>query len=487
MGTATVVCTDKTGTLTQNRMTVVAGAVGVHLKFAERLEETHRTNANSESTVAVNTPPKDFSRDINEINQCMPQSLQTLINDAVVACSDAYEGLDEDGKETFFGSKTEVALLEFAKRRGWPRITEVKANLEEVNKIPFASSRKSMSVIVKHGKGFRLYIKGASEILAKAATKHIVAVEDGANASDFTVEQFDETTRNNTDRTIIYYANQSLRTIAICYRDFEQWPPANVDVDDVDSLHKALCRDLTLVAITAIEDPLRVGVIDAVKQSQGAGVAVKMCTGDNILTARSIAKQCGIWTEGGLIMEGPQFHELGTAGQRAVCQRLQVLARCSPTDKADLVRALRSFGEVVGVTGDGANDAPALKAANVGFSMGIAGTEVAKEASAIVLMDDNFASIVTAISWGRCVNDSVRKFLQFQISVNITAVLLTFITAVSSNEEASVITAVQLLWVNLIMDTFAALALATDPADPENLKRKPDRAGAPLISCDMWK
>ena len=186
-------------------------------------------------------------------------------------------------------------------------------------------------------------------------------------------------------------------------------------------------------------------------------------------------------------MEGPAFHALGEAGRKAIAPRLQVLARCSPTDKADLVRALRSLGEVVGVTGDGANDAPALKAANVGFSMGIAGVEVAKEACDIILMDDNFASIVTAVSWGRCVNDSVKKFLQFQISVNITAVLLTFITAVASDEEASVLTAVQLLWVNLIMDTFAALALATDPADPENLKRKPDKTNSPLISADMWK
>jgi len=139
------------------------------------------------------------------------------------------------------------------------------------------------------------------------------------------------------------------------------------------------------------------------------------------------------------------------------------------------------------VTGDGSNDSLALKEAHVGFSMGITGTEVAKEASDIILMDDNFSSIVSAIMWGRCVNDAVKKFLQFQVSVNITAVVITFVTAVASNTETSALTAVQLLWINLIMDTFAALALATDPAHPAMLNRKPDTLSAPLFNVDMWK
>lgn len=186
-------------------------------------------------------------------------------------------------------------------------------------------------------------------------------------------------------------------------------------------------------------------------------------------------------------MEGPVFRKLKERDLLEVAPRLQVLARSSPEDKKLLVDTLKHLGEVVGVTGDGTNDSPALKSANVGFSMGIAGTEVAKEASDIILMDDNFASIVSAIMWGRCVNDSVKKFLQFQISVNITAVIVTFVTAIASNSESSVLTAVQLLWVNLIMDTFAALALATDPASPDSLKRKPDSKRADLISVDMWK
>ena len=212
-----------------------------------------------------------------------------------------------------------------------------------------------------------------------------------------------------------------------------------------------------------------------------------MCTGDNVLTARSIATQCGIYTAGGVIMEGPNFRQLDDGQMLNVVPRLQVLARSSPEDKKMLVEKLKSVGEIVGVTGDGTNDGPALKMANVGFSMGIAGTEVAKEASDIILMDDNFSSIVKAIMWGRCVNDAVRKFLQFQISTNVTAVVVTFVTAVASNQEESALSAVQLLWINIIMDTFAALALATDPATETLLDRKPDKKSAPLFSVDMYK
>jgi Ca2+-transporting ATPase len=242
-----------------------------------------------------------------------------------------------------------------------------------------------------------------------------------------------------------------------------------------------------LIGITGIEDPLREGVRLAVSKCHTAGVTVKMCTGDNVLTARSIAIQCGIFTPGGIIMEGPVFRKLTQSEMIEIVPRLQVLARSSPEDKKILVETLKSIGEIVGVTGDGTNDGPALKTANVGFSMGIAGTEVAKEASDIILMDDNFTSIVKAIMWGRCVNDAVRKFLQFQLSTNVTAVVITFVTAASSIDEESVLSAVQLLWINIIMDTFAALALATDPATESLLYRKPDKKTAPLFSVDMYK
>ena len=230
---------------------------------------------------------------------------------------------------------------------------------------------------------------------------------------------------------------------------------------------------MTFLAVVGIQDPLRENVREAVKDCQHAGVYVRMVTGDNVLTAKAIAEDCGILVPGGVVMEGPTFRRLSKKDMDAVIPKLCVLARSSPDDKRKLVKRLKELGETVAVTGDGTNDAPALKAADVGFSMGIAGTEVAKEASAIILMDDNFGSIVKALLWGRAVNDAVKKFLQFQITVNITAVFLTFVSAVSSSDQSSVLTAVQLLWVNLIMDTFAALALATDPPTRSLLDQKP--------------
>ncbi|KEP45257.1 calcium transporting P-type ATPase-like protein, partial [Rhizoctonia solani 123E] len=277
-----------------------------------------------------------------------------------------------------------------------------------------------------------------------------------------------------------------LRTIAIAYRDFESWPPAGYTGAADEVPYEMIAKDLTVISITGIEDPLRPGVKEAVAKCHGAGVTIKMCTGDNVLTARSIASQCGIFTAGGIIMEGPVFRRLSPAEQREIVPRLQVRLAL-PEDKRSLVDTLKGLGEIVRVTSDDTNDGPALKHNNVGFSMAIAGTEIAKEASDIILMDDNFSPIVSSIMWGRCVNDSVRKFLQFRILVNITAVIITFVSAVSSDEEESVLTAVQLLWINIIMDTFAVLALATNPASPELLKHMPDRKTAPLFSVDMGK
>ena len=505
MANATVVCTDKTGTLTTNKMSVVAGSIGVHLKFAQRLaEHADRTNANDwdpeeaeptteaeRAAVPVRKGRLDFSTDMADLNKHISPALQRLVNESVAINSTAFEGEDEHGeKGGFVGSKTETALLSFARNLDWADYKQTRESAEIVQMIPFSSERKAMGVVYRNadGKGYRLLLKGASEVLAKLCTNHVVVSENGGSA-DGAVEtaDFNDETSTNISRTIIFYANQSLRTIALCSRELPQWPPAGLRTNDAGEVDfDDLASNLTLVGITAIEDPLREGVANAVATCQGAGVRVVMVTGDNVLTARSIAQQCGIYSSGGLIMEGPVFRKLALAQRHEVVPRLQVLARSSPEDKKILVEHLKSMGEVVGVTGDGTNDGPALKAANVGFSMGIAGTEVAKEASDIILMTDNFASIVSAIMWGRCVNDSVKKFLQFQISVNITAVVITFVTAVASSDEQSALTAVQLLWVNLIMDTFAALALATDPATPESLKRKPDRRTAPLITIEMW-
>jgi Ca2+-transporting ATPase len=499
MANASVVCTDKTGTLTTNVMTIVAGSFGVHCKFVRQLDENpKRTNADENSEEQATQMekhrkhPDDFSIDQSQLNDILSPQLQTLVNHSIAVNSTAFEDMDPiSQKQVFIGNKTECALLDFARSLDWTPYKKVRDQVKVVQMIPFSSQRKSMGVVVALPDGrYRVYLKGASEMLCRKSTKHVVVEQSGQYPSSEEVETrpIDDLAAENLSRTIIFYANQSLRAIALCYRDFTSWPPQDVRLNEENEVeYDDLFQDLTMIGIVGIEDPLRPGVREAVGKCHKAGVTVKMCTGDNAITARSIALQCGIFTPGGIIMEGPTFRKLSDADMTEIVPRLQVLARSSPEDKKILVEKLKSLGEVVGVTGDGTNDGPALKTANVGFSMGISGTEVAKEASDIIVMDDNFASIVKAIIWGRCVNDSVRKFLQFQISTNVTAVIITFVSAVASEQEESVLTAVQLLWINIIMDTFAALALATDPASEALLDRKPDKKTAPLFSADMYK
>lgn len=469
MGNATTICSDKTGTLTTNKMTVVAGSFGTS-SFAQTSGETTgksgSTQGVSQWALALSQPAKD----------AMVQSV--AIN------STAFEG-EEGGQSGFVGSKTETALLHLARDHlGMPSLAETRANEVIVQMMPFDSGKKCMGAVIKlgSGSGYRLLVKGASEMLLGYCSSK--ADIDTLNESRLADGERDALTA-----TIDRYARKSLRTIGLVYRDYQEWPPAGMSsneeghVELADLLHH---RDLVFLGLVGIQDPVRPGVPEAVRKAQHAGVVVRMVTGDNAVTAQAIATACGIYTNG-LIMEGPMFRALSDDEMAAKLPRLQVLARSSPEDKRILVTRLKALGETVAVTGDGTNDAPALKAANVGFSMGISGTEVAKEASSIVLMDDNFSSIIVALKWGRAVNDAVQKFLQFQITVNITAVLLAFTSAVSDPKMQSVLTAVQLLWVNLIMDTFAALALATDPPTERILDRKPQPKSAPLITTNMWK
>jgi Ca2+-transporting ATPase len=481
MANASVICTDKTGTLTQNVMTVVAGSVGVHAKFVRNLEENKaRSDAREGAGDAV--------VDQIDLNSVLSAPLRNLFNEAIALNSTAFEDIDADtGKLEFVGSKTETALLRFAKDLGWADYHTTRKQADVVQIFPFASERKAMGIVVKLRNGkWRFYVKGASEVLTEKCTRHVAVTQDDQADAEVETKTISQQTRDAILDNITFYANQTLRTLALCYRDLDHWPPnSNFRTEDVP--YDELACNLTLIGITGIEDPLRPGVREAVADCNRAGVQVKMCTGDNVLTARSIALQCGIFTPGGIIMEGPVFRQLDDRQLFEIVPKLQVLARSSPEDKKILVEKLRALGEITCVTGDGTNDGPALKTAHVGFSMGIAGTEIAKEASDIILMDDNFASIVKAIMWGRCVNDAVKKYLQFQIAVNISAVITTFISAATSNNDEAALTTVQLLWINIIMDTFAALALATDAATPSLLNRKPNPQSSPLFTVDMYK
>ena len=483
MGNATCVCSDKTGTLTQNVMTVVAGTLGTSCRFSNR--------ANVQVGTGDADPSAELHDEVDDVSA--PEFTKTLSDDivalwrtAIAVNSTAFEA-EENGNIVYVGSKTETALLGFARDfLAMDKVSIERGNSEITQLIPFDSERKCMGVVIKlHTGGYRMLVKGASEIMLRYCNS---IVQDPTMGIEPT--QLSGSNREMLDHLIDTYASKSLRTIGFIHRDFEAWPPKGArraEDDRTQAVFEDVCKDMTFLGLVGIQDPLRKGVSESVADCIMAGVFPRMVTGDNINTAKAIAKECGIFTPGGLAMEGPEFRKMSKHEQREIIPKLQVLARSSPEDKRVLVRRLKEMGETVAVTGDGTNDAPALKAADVGFSMNIAGTEVAKEASDIILMDDNFSSIVKALMWGRAVNDAVRKFLQFQITVNITAVLLAFITAVSSDSEKSVLTAVQLLWVNLIMDTMAALALATDPPTRKILDRKPDPKSAPLISVNMWK
>ncbi|KAI0129478.1 hypothetical protein BJ170DRAFT_274957 [Xylariales sp. AK1849] len=478
MGNATTICSDKTGTLTQNKMQVVSGTIGTSHRFGSA------DSGSVETPVSAGSTTGDPSA--QEFAATLCKGVQDLLRNSISLNSTAFEG-EVDGVNTFIGSKTETALLIFAKDYlGMGPISEERSNAKTVQLIPFDSGRKCMGIAVKlEDSRVRLYVKGASEILLRHCTETLRDPAKDLSSTPLTNDN-EETIKSLIDS----YASRSLRTIGIVYRDFEQWPPRNcrrAEGNRNEVVFEDLFRRMTFIGMVGIQDPLRDGVLNAVRDCQKAGVMVRMVTGDNKLTAQAIAKECGILLPEGVVMEGPDFRNLSRLQQEAIIPRLQVLARSSPEDKRILVRRLKDMGEIVAVTGDGTNDAPALKLADVGFSMGIAGTEVAKEASAIILMDDNFNSIVKALKWGRAVNDAVKRFLQFQLTVNITAVILTFVTAISNNQESSVLTAVQLLWVNLIMDTLAALALATDPPQDSVLDRKPEPRGASIISTTMWK
>ncbi|KAM8930912.1 plasma membrane calcium-transporting ATPase 2 isoform 5-T5 [Pelodytes ibericus] len=464
MGNATAICSDKTGTLTTNRMTVVQAFLGdVHYK------EVPEPDALPSKTLDV-----------------LVQSIG--INSAYT--SKVLPAEKDGGLPRQVGNKTECSLLGF--------VLDLKRDYQTVrSQIPeeklykvytFNSVRKSMSTVVKLEDGsYRMYSKGASEIVLKKCSK----ILNGAGEPRlFKPRDRDEMVK----KVIEPMACDGLRTICIAYRDFSMSPEPDWDNEN------EIVADLTCISVVGIEDPVRPEVPEAIRKCQRAGITVRMVTGDNINTARAIAIKCGILNPGEdfLCIEGKEFNrrihnEKGEIEQERIDKiwpKLRVLARSSPTDKHTLVKGIIDSTQVeqrqvVAVTGDGTNDGPALKKADVGFAMGIAGTDVAKEASDIILTDDNFSSIVKAVMWGRNVYDSISKFLQFQLTVNVVAVIVAFTGACITQD--SPLKAVQMLWVNLIMDTFASLALATEPPTESLLLRKPYGRNKPLISRTMMK
>uniref|UniRef100_A0A669EJC6 Calcium-transporting ATPase n=1 Tax=Oreochromis niloticus TaxID=8128 RepID=A0A669EJC6_ORENI len=462
MGNATAICSDKTGTLTTNRMTVVQAYIGdVH----------HRV--------------------IPEPGQINPRTLNLLVN--AIAINSAYTSkilVSHGGLAKQVGNKTECGLLGFVLdlQQDYAPIREQIPEERLYKVYTFNSVRKSMSTVIKLPDGsFRLYSKGASEIMLKKCS---YILDANGESRSFRPRDRDEMVK----QVIEPMACEGLRTICIAYRDLPSNPEPEWDNE------AEIVTELTCITVVGIEDPVRPEVPEAIRKCQRAGITVRMVTGDNINTARAIAAKCGIIHPGDdfICLEGKDFNrrirnEKGEIEQERIDKiwpKLRVLARSSPTDKHTLVKGIidSSIAEqrqVVAVTGDGTNDGPALKKADVGFAMGIAGTDVAKEASDIILTDDNFSSIVKAVMWGRNVYDSISKFLQFQLTVNVVAVIVAFTGACITQD--SPLKAVQMLWVNLIMDTFASLALATEPPTEALLLRKPYGRNNPLISLTMMK
>ena len=395
MGNATTICSDKTGTLTQNKMTVVAGRVGTCSPF-------------SDENTAPGTGIKANAVSLRSAMTSLSGLTRELIKDSVFLNSTALE--KGNGKEMqLVGTSTEVALIEFAQSNlQADSVIEERERAQIVELFPFNANRKCMAVVVRISSGsYRIFLKGAPEMVLQSSSRILVD-----SYSVISSQGLQDEIRNVLKADLRGFSGKSLRSIALAHRDFNHWPSQKPTGTESNDLLDELLQDMVLIGIFALRDPLRPEVTQSVRDCQSAGVSVRMVTGDTFLTAKAIALECGIYQPGGIAMDSSIFRKLSNSQLDMVLPRLQILSRSSPEDKLRLVSHLRRLGETVAVTGDGTNDALALKEADVGFAMGIQGTEVAKEASSIILMDDNFASIVKAMLWGRTVNDAAEKFLQ---------------------------------------------------------------------------
>ena len=420
MGATTVICTDKTGTLTQNQMQVF------------------RTNF------------------------FVPSSESLYIDEGIAVNSTAQLDLSGE-KPSVLGNPTEGALLLWLRSQG-ENYETLRAGATRLEELPFTTERKYMATVVRSASGKDvLYVKGAPEIVFGMCT-------DTSGV-----------TKAEIDAQLLEYQNQAMRTLGFAYQELQ---PGDATISD----GKVTATGLRFIGIVAISDPVRAEVPDAVSEVLDAGIKVKIVTGDTPGTAKEIGRQIGLWDDSRdtdrNIITGVEFAELSDSALLNRVGDLKIIARARPMDKKRLVEALQKRGEVVAVTGDGTNDAPALKAAQVGLSMGD-GTSVAKEASDITIVDNSFSSIGRAVMWGRSLYQNIRRFILFQMTVNVAACLIVLAGAFMGMQ--SPLTVTQMLWVNLIMDTFAAMALASLPPTRSVMRDKPRDQRDFIINHPMWR
>lgn len=430
MGATTVICTDKTGTLTQNQMSVEEAQFYGLANQALGTDETSR-----------------------------------LIKEGIALNSTASLDLSNPDKPVVLGNPTEGALLLWLRNNGID-YRNLKEDANVVEELPFSTERKYMATVVDsaqlEGKKI-LYVKGAPEIIRSLCKQ----IDKNVNIADI-------------DRQLTDYQNRAMRTLGFAYQVLNDSDMAIAD-------GKVVADNLTFMGIVAIADPVRKDVPAAVQKCMAAGINVKIVTGDTPGTAKEIGRQIGLWTKkdsDSAIITGAEFEKLSDDELDKKVLGLKIIARARPLDKKRLVESLQRNNQVVAVTGDGTNDAPALKAAHVGLSMGD-GTSVAKEASDITIIDNSFSSICRAVMWGRSLYQNIQRFLLFQLTVNVAACSIVLVGAFMGTE--SPLTVTQMLWVNLIMDTFGAMALASLPPSQSVMKDKPRDRKAFILTKPMMK
>ena len=430
MGATTVICTDKTGTLTQNQMSVEETQFYGLANQALGTDETSR-----------------------------------LIKEGIALNSTASLDLSNPDKPVVLGNPTEGALLLWLRKNGID-YRKLKEDANVVEELPFSTERKYMATVVESaqlgGKKI-LYVKGAPEIIRSLCKQ----IDKNVNTADI-------------DKQLTDYQNRAMRTLGFAYQVLNDSDMAIADGN-------VIAENLTFMGIVAIADPVRKDVPAAVQKCMAAGINVKIVTGDTPGTAKEIGRQIGLWTKkdsDSAIITGTEFEKLSDDELDKKVLGLKIIARARPMDKKRLVESLQRNNQVVAVTGDGTNDAPALKAAHVGLSMGD-GTSVAKEASDITIIDNSFSSICRAVMWGRSLYQNIQRFLLFQLTVNVAACFIVLVGAFMGTE--SPLTVTQMLWVNLIMDTFGAMALASLPPSQSVMKDKPRDRKAFILTKPMMK